>query len=173
MTETALLLKLVESIGFPGSFLQFGTCIIAPRSRPGKRAKHLRPRLQGANEAMNEHEARMFTLLNGQLEALQCCRASARMETKIDSTCFAPWSGRNPMHEKSEAKGRLAEYRRKRGELPWRERGVRAVAQCPRSLEPTWPPAHPRGPGQHDRLAAVTRSWTPDARIATLGGRPG
>lgn len=81
MTETALFLELVKNLGFPA--LIFAVWYLYHRSQV--KAWEARERV------MNEHETRMFNLLNGQLEALQCIVAqNARMETKIDSNMYCP-----------------------------------------------------------------------------------
>lgn len=92
MTETALFLKLIESIGFPALifaiwYVYHRSQVKAWEAREASQSEAFKAQMK----AMNEHEARMFTLLNGQLEALQCLVGqAARMETKIDSNMFCP-----------------------------------------------------------------------------------
>jgi len=81
MTETAVLLKLVESIGFPA--LIFAVWYLYHRSQ----VKAWESQMTN----MKEREERMFGLLTGQLEALQCIVAqNARIESKIDMNQWCP-----------------------------------------------------------------------------------
>jgi hypothetical protein len=81
VTESAIFLKLIESIGFPA--LIFGIWYLYHRSQVKAWEEQIK--------AMNVREERVFSLLTGQLEALQCIVAqNARMESKIDSNQWCP-----------------------------------------------------------------------------------
>jgi len=81
VTETQLLMELVKNVGFPAVI--FAIWYLYHRAQ----VKAWEAQMQ----TMNDHETRMFNLLNGQLEALQCIVAqNARMETKIDGNMFCP-----------------------------------------------------------------------------------
>lgn len=92
MTESALFLKLIESIGFPALifavwYLYHRSQVKAWELREASQAKTFETQIQ----TMNEHEARMFQLLNGQLEALQCLVGQvARVESKLDTNQHCP-----------------------------------------------------------------------------------
>ena len=92
MTESALFLKLIESIGFPGLifavwYLYHRSQVKAWESREAAQVETVKAQMQ----TMNDHESRMFTLLNGQLEALQCLIGQvARVESKIDTNQHCP-----------------------------------------------------------------------------------
>ena len=81
MTEIQLLMELVKNVGFPAVI--FAIWYLYHRAQ----VKAWEAQMQ----TMREHEERMFALLNGQLEALQCLVGQcARMETKIDSNMYCP-----------------------------------------------------------------------------------
>ncbi len=92
MAESATFLKLIESIGFPA--LIFAVWYLYHRSQ----VKALESRevaqsaaWKGQMEAMAEREERVFNLLGGQLEALQCLIGQmARVENKIDTNQHCP-----------------------------------------------------------------------------------
>lgn len=92
MTESALFLKLIESIGFPALifavwYLYHRSQVKAWEAREASQVETVKAQMQ----TMNDHEARMFTLLNGQLEALQCLVGQvARVESKIDTNQHCP-----------------------------------------------------------------------------------
>lgn len=92
MSEPALFLKLVESVGFPA--LIFGIWYLYHRSQVKAWESQLAAQEKAWGEqmkAMNVREERVFSLLTGQLEALQCVVAqNARMESKIDSNQWCP-----------------------------------------------------------------------------------
>ena len=81
VTETALLLELIKNVGFPA--LIFAVWYLYHRSQVKAWESQM--------AAVREREERTFSLLTGQLEALQCIVAqNARMETKIDSNLYCP-----------------------------------------------------------------------------------
>ncbi|WP_428562316.1 MAG: hypothetical protein ACP59X_21075 [Solidesulfovibrio sp. DCME] len=92
MTESALFLKLIESIGFPA--LIFAVWYLYHRSQVKAWESQLATQAKAWEEqmkAMNVREERVFSLLTGQLEALQCVVAqNARMESKIDTNQWCP-----------------------------------------------------------------------------------
>lgn len=92
VTETQMFLKLIESIGFPALifavwYLYHRSQVKAWEAREVSQAEAVKAQMQ----TMSDHEARMFTLLNGQLEALQCLVGQvARVESKIDTNQHCP-----------------------------------------------------------------------------------
>lgn len=92
MTETAVFLKLIESIGFPALifavwYLYHRSQVKAWDSREASQAEAFKAQLQAAQQ----REKNTFDLLTGQLEALQCIVAqNSRMESKIDSNQWCP-----------------------------------------------------------------------------------
>ncbi len=92
VTEPTLFLKLIESIGFPALifavwYLYHRSQVKAWETREVSQAETFKAQMK----TMSEHEARMFTLLNGQLEALQCLVGQvARVESKIDTNQHCP-----------------------------------------------------------------------------------
>ena len=100
MTESALFLKLIESIGFPALifavwYLYHRAEVKAWEKREASQAETYRTQMQ----AMSDHEGRMFALLNGQLEALQCLVGQvARVESKMDSNQWCPMVKKEMYH---------------------------------------------------------------------------
>lgn len=92
MAESATFLKLVESIGFPA--LIFAVWYLYHRSQVKAweaREASLAETYRAQTRQRDEHETRMFDLLNGQLEALQCLIGQmARVENKIDTNQHCP-----------------------------------------------------------------------------------
>ena len=92
MTETQIFLELVKNLGFPALifavwYLYHRSQVKAWEARETAQNETVRTQMQ----AMNEHEARMFNLLNVQLEALQCLVGQvARVESKVDANQFCP-----------------------------------------------------------------------------------
>ncbi len=92
VTETQIFLELVKNIGFPALifavwYLYHRSQVKAWELRETSQAKTFETQIQ----TMNEHEVRIFQLLNGQLEALQCLVGQvARVESKIDSNQHCP-----------------------------------------------------------------------------------
>jgi len=100
VTETALFMELVKNLGFPA--LIFGIWYLYHRSQVKAWESQLTAQSKAWDEqmkAMNEREVRVFSLLTGQLEALQCVVAqNARMESKIDSNQWCPLVKENMHH---------------------------------------------------------------------------
>jgi len=92
VAESATFLKLIESIGFPA--LIFAVWYLYHRSQV--KAWESREAIQsaawdGQMQAMAAREERVFNLLGGQLEALQCLIGQmARVENKIDTNQHCP-----------------------------------------------------------------------------------
>ena len=81
MTEAQLFLKLAETVGFPAVI--FVVWYLYHKSQVKAWENQM--------EAQAKREERVFGLLGGQLEALQCITSqNARIETKIDSSQYCP-----------------------------------------------------------------------------------
>jgi hypothetical protein len=92
VAESATFLKLIESIGFPALifavwYLYHRSQVKAWESREASQSTAWGEQMR----AMAAREERVFGLLTGQLEALQCLVAqAARMESKIDGNQWCP-----------------------------------------------------------------------------------